>query len=94
MSFHFLLALPVHMSSPLIFTGVRVAQSLVFYVALGISPFVLFSFSLRPLHCLPCLFTASDYPTDIFKYFIVFKEQNKYDAEKLTCVYMKTYIGH
>ena len=82
------------MSSPLIFTGVRVAQSLVLYVALGISPFVLFSFSLRPLHCLPCLFTASDYPTDIFKYVIVFKEQNKYDAEKLTCVYMKTYIGN
>ena len=94
MSFHFLLVLPLHMSSPLIFTGVRVAQSLVLYVALGISPFVLFSFSLRPLHCLPCLFTASDYPTDIFKYVIVFKEQNKYDAEKLTCVYMKTYIGN
>ena len=94
MSFHFLLALPVHMSSPLICTGVRVALSLVFYVALDISPFVLFLYFLRPLHCMPCQFAASDYPTDIFKHSIVFKEQNKYDAEKLTCVYMKTYIGH
>ena len=93
MTFHFPLAFPEHMSSPLTFSGIRVAQSLVFYVALGISC-VLFSFFLRPLHCLPCLFTASDYSTDIFKLFIVFKEQNKYDTEKLTCVYMKTYIGH
>ena len=60
MSFHFLLTLPVHMSSPLIVSGVRVAQSLVFYVALGIS-FVLFTIFLRLLHCLLCLFTASDY---------------------------------
>ena len=81
MSFHFLLALPVHMSYPLIVSWVRVAQSLVFCVALGIS-FVLFLFFLRPLHCLSCLFTASDYPIGYLQTF------NKYDAEKLNmCIY-------
>ena len=87
MSFHFLLSLPVHMSSSLIVSGVRVAHSLVFYVALGIS-FVLFSFFWRPLHCLSCLFTLLITPLDIFKLFIFLKEQTKYDAEKLNmCVY-------
>ena len=41
-----------HMSSPLVFSGVRVSLSYVFYIMLCRSLFVLLSFFLRPLCCL------------------------------------------
>ena len=47
-----LFTLPEHLSSPPIFSGVRVARSLVFSVMLCRPLFVLLSFFFWPLHCL------------------------------------------
>jgi hypothetical protein len=47
-----LLVLPEHLSSPPVFSGVRVARSLIFYVMFCRSLFVLFSFFFWHLCCL------------------------------------------
>ena len=48
-----LLAFPEHQSSRLCFSGVRVAQSLVFCVLIGIYLFFLLTFFIGSLYCLP-----------------------------------------
>jgi len=50
-----LLALPKHLSSPLVFSGVRVAQSLVFCIVFCRSLFFLLKFFFGSLYCLPVL---------------------------------------
>ena len=60
-----------HSSSPLVFSGVRVAQSLVFYVVFCRSLFVRLSFfSCKSLYLLsvPIQFATSDYSFCIFKF--------------------------
>ena len=61
-----LLSLTEHLSSPPVFSMVRVARSVVFCVMFCISLFVLLSIVLSVLR-----FTASDYPIDIFKPFLL-----------------------
>jgi len=56
-----------HLSSHPVFSGVRVARSLVFCVVFCTSLFFLFLFSIVLAVFLQ--FTASDYPFDIFKFF-------------------------
>jgi hypothetical protein len=46
-----LLILPRHLRSPHVYSGIRVVRSLVFYVVLYRSLFVLLSFFVWPLHC-------------------------------------------
>ena len=58
-----LLTLPRHMSSHLVFSGVRVVRFLVFFVML----FVLFFW---PLCCLVLQFMTSDYPSN-FSHFSI-----------------------
>ena len=62
-----LLILPEHLSSSLLFIGVRVAPSLVFYVMSCRSWFVLFLFVI--VLSVLLRFTASDYIFGIFKLF-------------------------
>jgi hypothetical protein len=62
-----LLTLPVHLSSPPIFSGVRVTRSLVLCVCFvdRCLSFCAFSFG----HCVVC--SDSDYPFGIFKLFLL-----------------------
>ena len=62
-----LITLPEHSSSPTIVSGIRVARSLIFCVAVCISLFVLFLLAI----VLSALirYTDSDYPFGIFKLF-------------------------
>jgi hypothetical protein len=62
-----LLTLPDHLSSPPVFSGVRVARSVVFCVVFCRSLFVLLAIVLSVLR-----FTDSDYPFGIFKLFLQF----------------------
>jgi len=64
-----------HLSSHLVFSGVRVTQSLVFCIMFRRSLFVLLFFFFWPLCCLSILrFTSSDYPVVIFKLFLKSKK--------------------
>ena len=56
------------MSSTPVFSGIHVAQSLVFYVMFCRSPFVIFLLTI--VLSVILLFMASDYPFDIFKIFL------------------------
>jgi hypothetical protein len=69
-----LLTIPEHLSSPPVFSGIRVTRSLVFCVMFCRSLFVSFVLFLWPLCCLS-LFTHSDYPFGIFKLFLTFFTQ-------------------
>ena len=66
-----------HLSSPPLFSGVRVAWSLVFYATLYVmfyrSLFVLFLFLLVIAVSVYLRFTVSDYPFGIFKLFLEIK---------------------
>jgi hypothetical protein len=66
-----LLTLLEHLSSSLVFNGVRVTRSLVLYVSfcrsLFVRPFVIFLFAILLFVLLQ--YTDSDYPFDIFKLF-------------------------
>jgi hypothetical protein len=70
-----LLSLPEHLCSSPVFSGVRVAQSLVFCEVFCRSLFVFWSFSIG--HCIVCLIRlmASDYP---FWYLVVSDIQHMY----------------
>jgi hypothetical protein len=63
-----LLTFPEHLNSPPIFSGVRVAQFLIFGAVLCRSLFVLLPIVLS-VH----RFTGFDYPFDIFKLFLLAK---------------------
>jgi len=60
---------PEHLSSPPVFSGVRVTQSLILCVMFCRSLFILLSFFFWPLCCLYFDCTNSDYHFDIFKLF-------------------------
>ena len=69
-----MLTLPEHLSSPPVFSGVRVTRSLVLLI-------VVFSFVLFPLAIVLSVllrYTDSDYPFAIFKFFLI-----------ITCVILK-----
>ena len=66
-----LLTLPEHLSSPMIFSGIRVTRSLVLYVCFVDRCLSFCTFSLG--HCVVCSssrYTDSDYPFGIFKLFL------------------------
>jgi hypothetical protein len=65
-----LLTFPENMSSTLVFSGIRVARSLIFYVMFCRSLFVLCLFFLWSLCCLCCRCTDSDYLFGKFKLFL------------------------